>query len=66
MRVSAQRLCTRPGADVAMLGIAAINQKRAKPVGVENPTGSAVMRVYNGHATLKTAAPSERDSHCKK
>ncbi|KAG2769562.1 hypothetical protein Pcac1_g19489 [Phytophthora cactorum] len=24
MRVSAQRLCTRPGADVAMLGIATI------------------------------------------
>ncbi|KAG2934061.1 hypothetical protein PC129_g5731 [Phytophthora cactorum] len=27
MRVSAQRLCTRPGADVAMPGIAAINKK---------------------------------------
>ncbi|KAG4225239.1 hypothetical protein PC116_g26320 [Phytophthora cactorum] len=67
MRVSAQRLCTRPGADVAMPGIAAINKKkRAEPVGAGRPTGSAVTRVYNGHATLKTAAPSERDSHCKK
>ncbi|KAG2959166.1 hypothetical protein PC119_g26797 [Phytophthora cactorum] len=28
--------------------------------------GSAVTHVYNGHATLKTAASSERDSHCKK
>ncbi|KAG3149199.1 hypothetical protein PC128_g23451 [Phytophthora cactorum] len=66
MRVSAQRLCTRPGADVAMPGIAAINKKRAEPVGSGRPTGSAVTHVYNGHATLKTAAPSERDSHCKK
>ncbi|KAG3054612.1 hypothetical protein PI125_g25836 [Phytophthora idaei] len=68
MRVSAQRLCTRPGADVAMLGIAAINKKkRAEPVGAgRRPTGSAVTRVYNGHAALKTASPSERYSHCKK
>ncbi|KAG3054224.1 hypothetical protein PI125_g25894 [Phytophthora idaei] len=67
MRVSAQRLCTRPGADVAMPGIAVINKKkRAEPVGAGRPTGSAVTRVYNGHATLKTADPSERDSHCKK
>ncbi|KAG4062707.1 hypothetical protein PC123_g2400 [Phytophthora cactorum] len=49
-----------------MPGIAAINKKRAEPVGAGRPTGSAVTRVYNGHATLKTAAPSERDSHCKK
>ncbi|KAG4044278.1 hypothetical protein PC123_g20269 [Phytophthora cactorum] len=41
-------------------------KKRAEPVGAGSPTGSAVTRVYNGHATLKTAAPSERDSHCKK
>ncbi|KAG2878249.1 hypothetical protein PC117_g26957 [Phytophthora cactorum] len=34
--------------------------------GAGRPTGSAVARVYNRHATLKTAAPSERDSHCKK
>ncbi|KAG3147461.1 hypothetical protein PC128_g23789 [Phytophthora cactorum] len=67
MRVSAQRLCTRPGADVVMPGIAAINKKKcAEPVGAGRPTGSAVTRVYNGHATLKTAAPSERVSHCKK
>ncbi|KAG2871692.1 hypothetical protein PC114_g26779 [Phytophthora cactorum] len=49
-----------------MPGIATINKKRAEPVGAGRPTGSAVTRVYNGHATLKTAAPSERDSHCKK
>ncbi|KAG3052075.1 hypothetical protein PI125_g26207 [Phytophthora idaei] len=66
LRVSAQRLCTRPGADVAMPGIAAINKKTREPVGAGRPTGSAVTRVYNGHAALKTAAPSERDSHCKK
>ncbi|OWZ07420.1 hypothetical protein PHMEG_00020191 [Phytophthora megakarya] len=24
-----------------------------------------VMRIYNGHAMLRTAAPSERESHCK-
>ncbi|KAG4039681.1 hypothetical protein PC123_g24771 [Phytophthora cactorum] len=68
------RLCTRPGADVAMPGIAAsapglviINKKkRAEPVGAGCPTGSAITRVYSGHATLKTADPSERDSHCKK
>ncbi|KAG3230800.1 hypothetical protein PI124_g24102 [Phytophthora idaei] len=65
MRVSAQRLCNKPEAGVA--GITAINKKkRAEPVGAGHPTGSAVTRVYNGHATLKTAAPSERDSHCKK
>ncbi|KAG3067582.1 hypothetical protein PI125_g23614 [Phytophthora idaei] len=40
--------------------------KRAEPVGAGRPTGSTVTRVYNGHATLKTAAPSERGSHCKK
>ncbi|KAG3120016.1 hypothetical protein PI124_g1681 [Phytophthora idaei] len=42
------------------------SKKRAEPVGAGRPTGSAVTRVYNGHATLKTAAPSERNSHCKK
>ncbi|KAG2760689.1 hypothetical protein Pcac1_g27360 [Phytophthora cactorum] len=66
MRVSAQRLYTRPGADVTMTGIAAINKKTRGPVGAGRPTGSAVTRVYNGHGTLKTVAPSERDSHCKK
>ncbi|KAG3179694.1 hypothetical protein PC128_g15819 [Phytophthora cactorum] len=66
MRVSAQRLCTRPGIDAAMPGTAAINQKRAELVGAGRPTGSAVTHVYNGHVALKTAAPSERDSHCKK
>ncbi|KAG2961011.1 hypothetical protein PC119_g26240 [Phytophthora cactorum] len=39
------------------------SKNRAEPVG---PTGSAVTRVYNGHATLKTAVPSERASHSKK
>ncbi|KAG2873178.1 hypothetical protein PC115_g24419 [Phytophthora cactorum] len=64
------RECTaavyKAGADVAMPGIAAINQKTRGTVGAGCPTGSAVTRVYNGHATRKTAAPSERDSHCKK
>ncbi|KAG3125532.1 hypothetical protein PC128_g27343 [Phytophthora cactorum] len=41
-------------------------KNRAEPVGAGRPTGSAVTRVYNGYATLKTAAPSERGSHCKK
>ncbi|KAG3087852.1 hypothetical protein PI124_g23241 [Phytophthora idaei] len=41
-------------------------KKRAKPVGAGSPHGSAVTRVYNGHAALKTAGPSERDPHCKK
>ncbi|KAG3046913.1 hypothetical protein PI125_g26917 [Phytophthora idaei] len=49
-----------------MPGIAAINEKRAEPVDARRPTSSAVTRVYNGHATLKAAAPSKRDSHCKK
>ncbi|OWY94102.1 hypothetical protein PHMEG_00036265 [Phytophthora megakarya] len=35
------------------------------PVGAGRPTGNAVTRVYNGHAVLRTAAPSERESHCK-
>ncbi|KAG2974190.1 hypothetical protein PC120_g26033 [Phytophthora cactorum] len=63
MSVSAQRLCTRPGADVAMPSIAAINKKRAEPAGAGHPTGSAVTRVYNGHATLKTAAPNSGASN---
>ncbi|KAG2898795.1 hypothetical protein PC114_g14125 [Phytophthora cactorum] len=66
MRVIAQRLCTRPGADVAMPASPQPIKKRAEPVGAGRPTGSAVTRVYNGHATLKTAVPSEKDSHCKK
>ncbi|KAG2920214.1 hypothetical protein PC114_g6175 [Phytophthora cactorum] len=41
-------------------------KKRAEPVGAGRPTGSAVTRVYNGHATLNTAAPSVRYAHCKK
>ncbi|KAG2966507.1 hypothetical protein PC119_g24702 [Phytophthora cactorum] len=49
-----------------MTGTAAINQKRAEPVGAGRPTDSAVTRVYNRHTTLKTAAPSEKDSNCKK
>ncbi|OWY91831.1 LOW QUALITY PROTEIN: reverse transcriptase [Phytophthora megakarya] len=41
------------------------NKKRQGPVGAGRPTGNAVTRVYNGHAVLRTAAPSERESHCK-
>ncbi|KAF1787721.1 hypothetical protein GQ600_22379 [Phytophthora cactorum] len=40
-----------------MPGITRSIKKRAEPVGAGRPTGSAVTRVYNGHATLKTAAP---------
>ncbi|ETP49832.1 hypothetical protein F442_04735 [Phytophthora nicotianae P10297] len=40
------------------------SKKRAGPVGAGRPTGSAVARVYNGHAAIKAAAPSERDSRC--
>ncbi|KAG4048124.1 hypothetical protein PC123_g16558 [Phytophthora cactorum] len=66
MRVSAQRLCTRPEPTWRCRASPRSIKKRAEPVGAGRPTGSAVTRVYNGHATLKTAAPSERDSHCKK
>ncbi|OWY93918.1 hypothetical protein PHMEG_00036507, partial [Phytophthora megakarya] len=41
------------------------NKKRQGPVGAGRPTGNAVTRVYNGHAVLRTAAPSEREFHCK-
>ncbi|OWY96849.1 LOW QUALITY PROTEIN: hypothetical protein PHMEG_00032776 [Phytophthora megakarya] len=41
------------------------NKKRKGPVCVGRPTGYAVTRVYNGHAVLRTAAPSERESHCE-
>ncbi|KAG2933283.1 hypothetical protein PC129_g23261 [Phytophthora cactorum] len=41
-------------------------KQRAEQVGAGRPTGSAVTRVYNGHATPKTVAPSERDYHYKK
>ncbi|OWZ04050.1 LOW QUALITY PROTEIN: reverse transcriptase [Phytophthora megakarya] len=40
-----------------------INSK--EPVGAGRPTGNAVTRVYNGHAVLRTADPSERESHCR-
>ncbi|KAG2951207.1 hypothetical protein PC119_g28238 [Phytophthora cactorum] len=66
MRVSAQRLCTRPGPTWRCRASPRSIKTRAEPVGAGRPTGSVVTRVYNGHATLKTAAPSERDSHCKK
>ncbi|OWY94222.1 LOW QUALITY PROTEIN: reverse transcriptase, partial [Phytophthora megakarya] len=41
------------------------NKKRKGPVGVGRPTGNAVTCVYNGHAVLRSAAPSERESHCE-
>ncbi|ETO72394.1 hypothetical protein F444_11409 [Phytophthora nicotianae P1976] len=47
-------------------GHCAYNKKRAEPVGAGRPTGSAVTRVYNGHAAIKAAAPSERASRCTK
>ncbi|GMF19234.1 unnamed protein product [Phytophthora fragariaefolia] len=64
--VSAQRLCTRPRADVTMPGIATSKQKLRQPAGAGPPAGNAVDRVDIGHAVLKTAAPSESHSHCKK
>ncbi|ETO77715.1 hypothetical protein F444_07117 [Phytophthora nicotianae P1976] len=47
-------------------GHCAYNKKRAEQVGAGRPTGSAVTRVYNRHAAIKAAAPSERDSRCTK
>ncbi|OWY97427.1 Retroelement [Phytophthora megakarya] len=41
------------------------NKKRKGQLGAGRPTGNAVTRVYNGHAVLRTAAPSERKSHCE-
>ncbi|KAK1930061.1 hypothetical protein P3T76_014295 [Phytophthora citrophthora] len=40
-------------------------KKRQEPVGAGLPTGDAVSRVELGHATLRTAAPSEKVSRCK-
>ncbi|KAK1947631.1 hypothetical protein P3T76_001641 [Phytophthora citrophthora] len=39
-------------------------KKRQEPVGAGRPTGDAVSRVELGHATLRTAAPSEKVSRC--
>ncbi|KAK1928336.1 hypothetical protein P3T76_016192 [Phytophthora citrophthora] len=39
-------------------------KKRQEPVGTGRPTGDAVSRVELGHATLRTAAPSEKVSRC--
>ncbi|GMF61334.1 unnamed protein product [Phytophthora fragariaefolia] len=66
MPVSAQRLCTRPRADVTILGIATGSKKLRRPAGAGPPAGDAVERVDTGHAVSKTAAPSESHSHCKK
>ncbi|KAJ8571901.1 hypothetical protein ON010_g4933 [Phytophthora cinnamomi] len=42
------------------------SKKREHPVGAGRPTGNAVTRADIGHATLRTAAPSETSSRCKK
>ncbi|KAK1930273.1 hypothetical protein P3T76_014233 [Phytophthora citrophthora] len=39
-------------------------KKRQEPIGAGRPTGDAVSRVELGHATLRTAAPSEKVSRC--
>ncbi|GMF62418.1 unnamed protein product [Phytophthora fragariaefolia] len=41
-------------------------KKLRQPAGAGPPAGDAVERVDIGHAVSKTAAPSERHSHCKK
>ncbi|KAE9334382.1 hypothetical protein PR003_g13552 [Phytophthora rubi] len=64
--VNAQHLCRRPRAGVTRPGIATGNKKLERPAGVGRPAGDAVERVDIGHAVLKTAAPSESHSHCKK
>ncbi|GMF60023.1 unnamed protein product [Phytophthora fragariaefolia] len=64
--VSAQRLCTRPRADVTISGITTGSKKLRQRAGAGPPTGDAVERVDIGHAVSKTAAPRESHSHCKK
>ncbi|GMF37224.1 unnamed protein product [Phytophthora fragariaefolia] len=64
--VSAQRLCTRPRADVTIPGIATGKQKLRQPAGEGPPAADAVKGVDIGHAVSTTAAPSEGHSHCKK
>ncbi|GMF61160.1 unnamed protein product [Phytophthora fragariaefolia] len=66
MHVSAQRLCTRPRADVTIPGIATGSKKLRQPAGTGPPAGDAVERVDIGHTVSMTAAPSESHSHCKK
>ncbi|GMF64252.1 unnamed protein product [Phytophthora fragariaefolia] len=50
MPVSAQHLCTRPRADVTILGIATGCKKLRQPAGAGPPAGDAVERVDIGHA----------------
>ncbi|GMF81930.1 unnamed protein product [Phytophthora fragariaefolia] len=59
MPVSAQRLCTRPRADVTIPGIATGSQKPKATSRRGAPAGDAVERVDIGHAVSKAAAPSE-------
>ncbi|OWY92472.1 hypothetical protein PHMEG_00038521 [Phytophthora megakarya] len=53
--VSVRHQYTQAKVDVAILGIVTVEQK----------TQGTTTRVYNGHAVLRTAAPSERESHCE-
>ncbi|GMF64180.1 unnamed protein product [Phytophthora fragariaefolia] len=62
----AQRLCTRPRADVTILGIATGKQKTKATSRAGPPAGDAVERVEIGHAVSKTATPGASHSHCKK
>ncbi|GMF32451.1 unnamed protein product [Phytophthora lilii] len=61
---SVRRLYTIRRAVVVVQGTTADNKKRRQPVGAGRPTGMAVMRVHIGHATIRTAAPNEKESHC--
>ncbi|OWZ06428.1 LOW QUALITY PROTEIN: reverse transcriptase [Phytophthora megakarya] len=66
MHASVRHQYTRSKVDVAIQGISSrANKQRDGSVGAGRPTGIAVTRVYNGHAVLRIAAPSEKESHCK-
>ncbi|GMF56255.1 unnamed protein product [Phytophthora fragariaefolia] len=65
MPVSAQRLCTRPRADVTIPGIATSNKKTKTTNMRGTPAGDAVERVNIGQAVSRPGATSESHSHCK-
>ncbi|GMF22828.1 unnamed protein product [Phytophthora fragariaefolia] len=64
--VSAQRLCTRPRADMTIQVIATGSKKLRRPAGAGPSAGDAVERVDIGHAVSKPAAPCDSHFHCKK
>ncbi|KAL4144902.1 hypothetical protein PRNP1_014026 [Phytophthora ramorum] len=78
LHVNAPRLMPRPVArpsggpepmDLSRATAAGSQQRRGStngPAGAGRPAGDAIERVDIGHAAMKIAAPSERQSHCKK